>query len=106
MIEAYNSIHGFDILAISETMLNTSISNEETHIEGFSRDVLRSDHPSNTKVGGICVYFREGLPVKRRTDFEELQELIVIEVMISRKKFFVLLFIELLIKIVSSLKIF
>ena len=88
LIEAYSSIHNFDILSISETMLNTSISSEEIHIEGFSRDVLRSDHPSNSKIGGICVYLREGLPVKRRTDLEELQELIVIEVMISRKKVF------------------
>ena len=88
MIEAYNSIHHFDVLAISESMLDRTISNNDIFIEGFSRDIYRSDHPSNSKIGGVCLYFRESLPVKRRSDLEELQELIVTEVIISRKKVF------------------
>ena len=93
LIEAYNSIHHFDVIAISESMLDRTISNDDIFIEGFSRDIYRSDHPSNSKIGGVCLYFRESLPVKRRSDLEELQELIVTEVIISRKKvFFVTLY--------------
>ena len=77
LIEAYNSIHHFDVIAISESMLDRTISNDEIFIEGFSREIFRSDHLSNSKVGGACVYFREGLPIKRRGDLEELQESIV-----------------------------
>ena len=62
--EAYNSIHRFDIIAISESMLNSSIRNEDIFIEGFSKDIYRNDHPSNTKMGGVCLYFRDGLPIK------------------------------------------
>ena len=93
LIEAYNSIHHFDVIAISESMLDRTISNDDIFIEGFRREIFRSDHPSNTKVGGACVYFREGLHLKRRGDLEELQESIVTEIIISRKKvFFVTLY--------------
>ena len=72
LLEAYNSIHHCDVIAISESMLDRTISNDDNFTEGFSREILRSDHPSNTKVVGACVYFREGLPIKRRGDMEEL----------------------------------
>ena len=37
LIEAYNSVHHFDVLAISESMLDGSISNSDISIEGFSK---------------------------------------------------------------------
>ena len=46
-------------------MLDALISDEDIHIEGFSKEVYRGDHPSNTKTGGLCLYFREGLAIKR-----------------------------------------
>ena len=85
MIEAYNSIHHFDVLAISESMLHRTISNDDIVIEGFSKEVFRSDHPSNSRTGGACACFCEGLPIKRRDDLEELQELIVTEIIHARQ---------------------
>ena len=67
-------------------MLDQSISNDDIFIEGFSREIYRSDHLSNSKTGGVCVYFREGLPIKRRPKLELLQELIVTKFNISSKK--------------------
>ena len=93
LIEAYNSVRKFDVIALSETMLDDMISNEDVHIEGFSSEVYRSDHPSNTKTGGVCLYFREGLAIKRRQDLEIIQEMVVSEMCIARKKiFFVVLY--------------
>ena len=93
LLEAYNSVHKFDVIRLSETMLDASISDEDIHIEGFSKEVYRSDHPSNTKTGGVCLYFREGLAIKRRQDLKILQEMVVSEMCIARKKiFFVLLY--------------
>ena len=37
---------------------------------------------------GVCIYVREGLPVKRRTDLELLQETVVVEITVARKKVF------------------
>ena len=69
-MEVDNSVHHFDVMALSETRLDQSVKNEDIFIQAFSREIYRSDHPSNTKTGGVCVYFREGLLVKRRKDLE------------------------------------
>ena len=90
LIEAYNSVHHFDVFTISESMLDQSIRDDDIFIEGFIREIYRSDHPSNSKTGGVCLYFREGLPIKRRPDLELLQELIVTELTICRKKVFLI----------------
>ena len=86
LLEAYHSVYRFDVMALSETMLNSKVSNEEIEIEGFSKEIYRNDHPSDTKTGGVCLYFREGLAIKRRKDLESLQEMIVTEITIARKK--------------------
>lgn len=64
LIEAYNSVHQFEVITISESMLDKSIIDDDTFIEAYSREIYRSDHPSNSKTGGVCVYFMEGLPIK------------------------------------------
>ena len=51
LIETYDTLYKFDIIAVSETMLDNSIKKDEIYIEGFSKDVFRSDHPSNTNTG-------------------------------------------------------
>ena len=89
-IEAHDAIHTFDVIAISESMLDSTIRNDAIHIKGFSPEVFRNDHPSNSKTGGVCLYFRDGLPIKRRDDLEVLQEMIVSEATISRKKIFLI----------------
>ena len=88
LIEAYDAIHKFDIIAISESMLDSTIENEAIHIKGSSPEVFRNDHPSNSKNGGVRLYYRTGLPIKRRSDLEIVQEMIVSETAISRKKIF------------------
>ena len=76
----------FDIIAILESMLDITI--EMKHIKGFSPEVFRNDHPSNSKNGGVRLYYHTGLPIQRRLDLEILQEMIVSEIAISRKKIF------------------
>ena len=94
LIEAYNAVCSYDLIAISDTRLDRSIGNEDIQIEGFSCDVFRSDHPSNSRnPGGVCLYYKENLPIKRRNDFEILHESVVAEISLRRKKvFFVVLY--------------
>ena len=63
LLEANNSINDLDIIALSDIMLKSGTSNDEINIEGFSNDIFRSNHPSNAKVVGACIYFRHGLPI-------------------------------------------
>ena len=49
LLEAYNAIHKFDIIYLSETFLNK---------------LVRANNPSDLKRGGVCIYFKESLPIK------------------------------------------
>ena len=88
--EAYNSLYKYDAIAVSESMLDSKVRDEEISIEGFSKEVFRNDHPSDSKIGGICMYFREGLPIQRRKDLELLPEIIVADIKVGRKKMFII----------------
>ena len=88
LIEAYNSIFHYDLFAVSESLLNESIENNDLFIEGFSKEIFRNDHPSGNKVGGVCLFFKQNIPSKRRQDLELIQETIVTEIFLGRKKIF------------------
>ena len=53
---SYNSLHKFDIICLSETHLdsNTPLDDDNLEISGYK--FIHSDHPSNTKHGGVCLY--------------------------------------------------
>ena len=72
-------------------MLNENISNEDIFINCFSPDPLRSDKSSTTRNGGVCLYFKESLPIKEIPDLEILPETIVAEIKLNRKKMFIVL---------------
>ena len=86
IIEAYNSIHHYDIFAISETMLNSTVHTDDIFIEGFSREIYRSENINNIRRGGVRIYYREGLSIRRRNDLELLSEIVCAEVSVARKK--------------------
>ena len=62
-MKAYNSVYKYDFLCVSETFLNSSFesNDKDLMIEGYN--LIRSDHPSNTKRGGVCIYYKESLAV-------------------------------------------
>ena len=53
LIEEYNSVFHYDLIALSKTNLNGTIHNEELFIEGFNEEISRNDHPSGDKQGGV-----------------------------------------------------
>ena len=55
------------------------------------------------RVCGVCIYFKETLPIKHRKDLDSMQETAVTEITLRRKKIFLLLFISHLTKVVKSL---
>ena len=81
---AYNCIDHFDIICLSETYLNSDISsnNENLFIPGCR--FIRSDHPSNDKWGGVCVYFKSSLSIQILT-ISMLHECINLEIRIDDK---------------------
>ena len=49
---------------------------------------MRVDHPSNKKRGGVCIYYKEHLPVIKRDDLCNLNECLGLEIRIGVEKCF------------------
>ena len=62
-LEAYNTMHSYDLICSSETWLDsaTSINSNDLSLKGYN--LHRVDNPDNVKKGGVCVYYKETLAV-------------------------------------------
>ena len=64
LLKASLSIHKFDIVCLSETYLESSLPLHDVNLKIQGYKSVRSDHPSQHKRGGVCIYFRNSLPLK------------------------------------------
>ena len=87
-MKTYNSVYTYNFVCVSETFLNSSFesNDKDLMIEGYN--LIQSDHPSNTKRGGVCIYYKESLAV-RIVNITSLIECLVCEVTIQNKKGYV-----------------
>ena len=53
-----------NILCISETYLDSSISIGDTTLSVPGYDLVRSNHSRNVKWGGVCLHYKENLPLR------------------------------------------
>ena len=88
ILEAYITVHDFDFICVSETFLDSSYSSDDPKLSIQGYAMLRSDHPSNTKRGGVCIYYKEHLPFVRRDGITNLDECIVGEIKVKNSNFF------------------
>ena len=78
------SVHKLDIICLSETYLDSSIDDERLQMSEYY--LIRSDHPSNKKRGGICIYYKNFLSLQV-TGVRLLEECITFDLIISKKIF-------------------
>ena len=64
LLTAYNLVHSFDIICFSEIYLNFETPPNDTRLELPSYNFFHPDHPSNSKRGGVCIYYKSTLPLK------------------------------------------
>ena len=83
-MNAYTSLHSFDVVCLSETYLDSSILSHDLNLEVQRYDLIRADHPSNVKRGGVCIYYKNHLPLKL-TNINFLHECLTIELHIKNK---------------------
>ena len=62
LLRAYLSVHKFDIICLLETYLDSCAGDESLEISGYY--LICTDHPSNKKHGGTCIYYKNFLPLK------------------------------------------
>ena len=84
LLSAYISAHKCDIICLSETYLNSEISSDDENLEIPGYNLVWEDHPSNSKRGGACVYYKSSLPSKV-INVKYLQESISFELRIGGK---------------------
>ena len=82
-LQAYNSIYKYDFICLSETYLDSSTPDNLIEIEGYK--IIRADHPGNTKRGGVCIYYKESLPV-RVISTPYFKEALLLEMSYNNKK--------------------
>ena len=93
-IEGLDSCHKFDIFGICETYLTKKIADEDITISGFSDKPFRVDCKAVTEDedarprGGVCLYFKESLPIVNRPDLVLTDETIISEIRLGRNKIF------------------
>ena len=62
VLESFVAMHKFDIICKSETFLNNTYKDNDLNLNACS--LLRADHPSNAKRGGLCICYKETLALK------------------------------------------
>ena len=71
------TVHKFDVIYLSETYLDSSIPVDDNNLENSGSipvddnnlensgyNLIRSNHSSNSKRGGVCIYYKNLLPLR------------------------------------------
>ena len=85
-LKAYISIYKHDFVCLSEIYLDSTTPNSLLEIDGYN--LIRADHPNNTKRGRVCIYYKESLPV-RVISLPYLKEALLLELTDNNKKILV-----------------
>ena len=85
LIEAHKSFFNYDLISVSETSLNDSVELPEPLLNKYT--FLPCNNPTNTRRGGVGLFYRNSLPVVFRNDLS-FDESIVVELKFGRKKIF------------------
>ena len=88
LLQAYNTIHDFDMICFSESYLDSFASSDNDNFYIRDYKLVRADHTGNVKRGGVRIYFKESLPVSCIPNLF-LKEYLVFEVSINNKRGYV-----------------
>ena len=86
LLRAYLVFHKFDIIFISEAYLNSSTPSDDDTLNISGYNLVRADHAFNRKRGGVCIYYKNCLPL-RIISVNHLSECINLETTIGNKIF-------------------
>ena len=84
LLKTYSATNKLYVICLSETYLDSSISNDHGNLEIPDYDLFSANHPSNTKQGGVCIYYRNSLLLKI-LNIQYLHECINFEIRIGAK---------------------
>ena len=79
LLQAISVSKNYDLICLSETFLYPSTDSSDERITIERHNLLRADHPSNKERGGVCIYYKEHLPVIKRDDLCNLNDCLILE---------------------------
>ena len=84
LFQGYISSNKVGILCLFETFLNLDIPCDDKNFQLRGFDLIKADHRSNTKRGGVCIYYRNFLPLKL-INIHYLNECITVKIKLGDK---------------------
>ena len=76
LITAFISLHKFDIFCVAETFLDSSVSDDDPRLALDGYSLLRADHPTDTRRGGVCIFYKSCLSLVHKPELSNLNECI------------------------------
>ena len=61
LLQAYNTIYQYDMICLSESYLDVSVSSDTDNLNINGYKLVRADHPGNVKTGAACVFILRDL---------------------------------------------
>ena len=61
-LKAHISMYRHDFICLSKTHLDSTVPDSSLEIDGYS--LVRADQPNDTKRSGVCIYYKDSLPVR------------------------------------------
>ena len=86
LLQAISVSRKYATISLYETFLDPSIDSADERITIEEYKLLGTDHPSNKKRGGVCIYYKEHLPVIKRDDLCNLKVHLALEIRIEGEK--------------------
>ena len=74
LLQAYVTQHNYDMICLSEAFLNSSIDSSNTRILIDGYNLIRSDHRSDFKRLGVCIYYKEHIPLIKQDEIRSQSE--------------------------------
>ena len=87
-ISQLEAVYKHDFICVSETFFDTSLQEGDKNIQLDGCNLLRADHPSNSKRGSVCIFYKGTLGV-RIVKSRIFSEYIICEVSIHNSKGYV-----------------
>ena len=78
-------LYKYDFICLSETFLDSSIPSDHVSLELEGYKFVRADYLNTFKRHGVCIYYKESLPV-RAINLPYLQEALLLELNDQNKK--------------------
>ena len=84
-LTAYNIMHKFDIISVSESYLNSDTLSSNDNLNILGHNMSRADHLPRNRRGGVSICYKESLPIKI-LNINYIQECICFYLIIGTKR--------------------